>query len=312
MRQSVAPSFVLTSALLIGSAQFAASQDSGMNMGAGMAMAANTLFVAQLDAKQVVGGSSSSATGTGAFVLDKKHAVQYNLTYQGLDSAAKSIALYNFDKGKNGDAIKVLCGPGAQPCPAGNAGTISGNFERGDSRAIDNALVGEFDSGRVYVEITGSDGKPQIRGQLDHNGAMVMVMNYTVNLAPLPGVDSKGNGTAVVSETYLPGGKTTVFYAATVADTSGAPTNAALGGAPNPAAAAAFTPQTALPQLKVTLSRDRQTGGSLSGIYQINTAAPNALLASRVLRASNGQSGLVIATSRFPKGELYGALVPIK
>jgi hypothetical protein len=311
MRQSVAPSFVLTLAFLIGSAHFATSQDSGMNMGAGMSMAENTLFLAQLDAKQVVGGSSSSATGTGAFVLDQKHALQYNLTYQGLDSDAKSIALYNFDKGKNGEVVKVLCGPGAQPCPTGHAGTISGNFERGDSRAIDNQLVGEFDSGRVYVEIVGNDGKPAIRGQLGFNSAMVMVANYVVNLAPLPSVDSKGNGTAVVSETYLPKGKTSVFYAATVAGTTSAPTNASLGGTATPAERA-FSPQAALPQLKLNLSRDRQTGGSLSGSYQVNTAAPNALLASRVLRESNGQSGLVIATGRYPKGELYGALVPVK
>lgn len=311
MRQSVAPSLVLTFAFLIGSVHFAASQDSSMNMPGGMAMAANTLFVAQLDAKQVVGGSPSSATGTGAFVLDRKHALQFNLTYQGLDTAAKSIALYNFGKGKNGEAVKVLCGPGAQPCPTGNAATISGSFERGDSRAIDNALVGEFDSGRIYVEIAGSDGKPQIRGQLGFNNAMVMVANYTVNLTPIPGVDSKGNGTAVVSETYLPDGKTPVFYAATVAGTSGAPTNASLGGTATPADLA-FSPQAALPQLKVVLSRERQTGGSLSGSYQVNAAAPNALLASRVMRESNGQSGLVIATSRYPKGELYGALVPVQ
>jgi hypothetical protein len=311
MRQTVASGSVLTLAFLIGSAHFAASQDSGMNMGTGMSMAANTLFVAQLDAKQVVGGSSSSATATGAFVLDKKRMLQYSLTYQGLDAGAKSIALYNFGKGKNGEAVKMLCGPGAQPCPTGNAGTISGSFERGDNRAIDNALVGEFDSGRVYVEITGSDGKPQIRGQLGFNNAMVMVANYVVNLAPLPGVDSRGNGTAVVSETNLPNGKTSVFYAATVAGTSGAPTNAALGGTATPAERA-FTPQAALPQLKLNLSRDRQTGGSLSGTYQVETAAPNALLASRILRTNNGQPGLVIATGRFPKGELYGDLVPVQ
>ena len=93
MRQSVAPSLVLTFAFLIGSVHFAASQDSSMG---GMSMAANTLFIAQLDAKQVVGGSASSATGTGAFMLDKKRMMQYRLTYQGLDTPAKSIALYNF------------------------------------------------------------------------------------------------------------------------------------------------------------------------------------------------------------------------
>jgi hypothetical protein len=138
--------------------------------------------------------------------------------------------------------VKVLCGPGAQPCPTGHAGTISGNFERGDSRAIDNQLVGEFDSGRVYVEIVGNDGKPAIRGQLGFNSAMVMVANYVVNLAPLPSVDSKGNGTAVVSETYLPKGKTSVFYAATVAGTTSAPTNASLGGTATPADRATVRP----------------------------------------------------------------------
>jgi hypothetical protein len=311
MRQFVAPSLVATFAFLIGSAVVATSQDSTMNMGGGMAMAADTLFLAQLDAKQVVGGSTSSATGTGVFVLDSKHTVRYRLTYQGLDTPAKSIALYNFGKGQNGQAIKVLCGPGAEPCPSGTAATISGSFERGDNRAIDNALVGEFDTGRIYVEIVGTNDKAQTRGQLGHNGAMVMVADYTVNLAPLPGIDSKGSGTAVVSETYLPHGKTSVFYAATVAGTAGAPTNASLGAAPA-AAERAFTPQSALPQLKLNLSRDRQTGGSLSGGYQVDRAAPNALLASRVLRESNGQSGLVIATGRYPKGELYGALVPVK
>jgi CHRD domain-containing protein len=305
----VAPSVVLTLAFLIGSAHFAATQDSSM----GMAMATNTLFVAQLDAKQVVGGSASRATGTGAFVLDpEKRALQYSLTYQGLESGgAKSIALYNFDKGKNGEAVKVLCGQSGPPCPSGNSATITGNVERGDGRALDNNLIGEFDSGRVYVEIIGNDGRAEIRGQLGLNGAMVMVANYIVNLAPLPGVDSKGNGTAIVSETYLPGGKTSVFYAATVAGTSGSPTNVTIGGNPTPAERA-VTPRAVLPQLKLNLSRDRETGGSLSGSYQVNTAAPDAVLASRLLRTSNGQSGLVVTTSRFPKGELYGALVPVK
>jgi hypothetical protein len=278
-----------------------------MDMGAGMA--ANTLFLAQLDPKQVVGGSASSASGTGAFILDKKRMVQYRLTYQGLDAPAKSIALYNFGKGRNGKAIKVLCGAGGEPCPAGNSATISGSFESVDSGAIDNALVGELDSGRVYVEIIGNDDKAQIRGQLEHNGAMVMVANFTANLAPVAGADTKGNGTAVVSETYLPDGKTLVFYAATVAGTTGAPTGASLGAAPTAGAAPA---PPVLPQLKLNLSRDRQTGGSLSGGYQVDMAAPKAPLASLALRDSNGQSGVVIATGRYPKGELYGVLVPVK
>src|SRR5271169_1105326 len=110
---------LLAMAALIGSANFAAAQHSG----AGMAMPTNTLLVARLNAQQVVGGGSSRATGTGAFLLDPvQHTLAYSLTYQGLQAGApKSIALYNFGKGKNGEVIKTLCGPGTQPCPGSNA-----------------------------------------------------------------------------------------------------------------------------------------------------------------------------------------------
>ena len=311
MKKIRARSLLPAIAILLGAGDFAAAQNAGMSMGMGMAK--TTLLLAQLDAKQVVVGSASSATGTGAFLLDPtRHALEYRLTYQGLDSGgAKSIALYNFGKGKNGDAVKTLCGADAPPCPGGASATISGNFERGDSRAFDNKLVGEFDAGRVYVEIVGGDGKPEIRGQLGPNGAMVTVMSYVARLAPVEGADSKGEGTAVVSETYLPGGKVSVFYAATVAGTSGAPIRAALVAGPA-SKARDFTPRTELPQLKLNLSRNKETGGSLSGLYEVNDAAPTALLATRLARAGAGESGIVVTTSRFPKGELYGALVPVR
>src|SRR5438094_4705586 len=68
------------------------------------AMPMKTLLLAQLDGKQVVGHSASTATGTGAFVLDPaRHTVTYDLTYQGLESGgARSIALHNFGAGKTG------------------------------------------------------------------------------------------------------------------------------------------------------------------------------------------------------------------
>jgi CHRD domain len=309
MKKWTASSFFIAITILIGSADFAASQNPGM----GMQMASHTLLLAQLDAKQVVGGSSSSATGTGAFLLDPAHrTVQYNLTYQGLESGgAKSIGLYNFGAGKNGEPVKLLCGADAQPCPSGNSATISGSFERGDRGAIDNHLISEFDSERVYVEIVGGNGKPEIRGQLGPNLAMVRVENYVARLGPAAGVDSKGNGTAVVSETYLPSGKTSVFYAATVAGTSGAPVNAELVSGAGPAVPA-FNSKLALPQLKLNLSRDRETGGSLSGSYQVNSASPDALLATALAQKGNGQSSFVVTTSRYPNGELYGALVPVR
>ncbi len=178
MKKLTACALLLTPASLIGSANFAAAQHAGMKM------AANTLLVAQLDAKQVVGGSGSTATGTGAFLLDPaQRTLMFDLTYEGLASGSpKSIALYNFGQGKNGEAVKVLCGADALPCPNAASATISGRLERGDGRELDNNLLGEFGSERVYVEIVGADGKPEIRGQLAPNSAMVMVSNFVVNL----------------------------------------------------------------------------------------------------------------------------------
>ena len=110
MKRLTAAGFVLSVLILTGSTEFAAAQ---------MNMAENAMFVAQLDAKQVVGGSSSNATGTGAFLLDGAHkTLAYNLTYEGLSSGgAKSIALYNFGRGKNGEMVRDLCGGDAKPCP---------------------------------------------------------------------------------------------------------------------------------------------------------------------------------------------------
>ena len=140
---------------------------------------------------------------------------------------------------------------------------------------------------------------------------MVRVSNYTARLAPAEGADSKGTGTAIVSEAHLPGGKVSVFYAATVAGTSGTPTNAALVNGPTPRARA-FTERSALPKMQLRLSRDRKTGGSLAGAYEINSAAPTARFATRLFEARTGEPGIVVTTNRFPNGELYGALVPVR
>ena len=295
--------------ILIGSAKLAFAQSGGT----GMAMPATTLLVAQLDAKQVVGGRASSATGTGAFLLDPAgRTLEYSLTYQGLEAgSASSVALYNFGKGKTGEAVKVICGAGAPPCPSSSFATLTGRFEREQGRPLDNHLIGEFDSERVYVEIVGGGGKPEIRGQLGANSAMVKFVNYVAHLAPMQGVDSKGSGTAIYSETYLPNAKVSVFYAATVAGTSGALASAGLVGDTSPNAHL-FTQRQALPKLKLVLSHDTNTGGSFSGLYEVQSSAPNALLATPLQSKGNGAAGIVVTTSRFPRGELYGALVPVR
>src|SRR5262249_19036920 len=113
-----------------------------------MAMPTDTLLVAQLNAKEVVGGSSSHATGTGAFLLNPvEHTLSYSLTYEGLQAGGpKSIVLANFGRGKNGETVEILCGPGAEPCPGSDSATISGRLERRGGRPLNNQLIGEFDS----------------------------------------------------------------------------------------------------------------------------------------------------------------------
>lgn len=309
MKRLVGCGLLLTAATLVASVEIAMAQHAHGGM-----KTTNVLFAAQLDAKQVVGGSASTATGTGAFLIDRtQRSIAYNLTYEGLGSGgAKSIALHNFGAGKNGEVVKVICGGDASPCPAGASATITGRIDRDIGRPFDNNLSGEFASERIYVEIVGTDGKPEIRGQLAANSAMVMVMNYVANLTPVDGAASQGTGTAIVSETHLPDGKVAVFYSATVAGTSGAPTNAAMVSGPTPAART-FSTKSALPRLQMLSARDKKTGGSLRGNYQANMAAPTALLATRLTTADNaGESGIVVTTGRFPRGELYGKLVPVQ
>ena len=269
----------------------------------GMDMPANTLFVAQLAGDAVAGGSPSKATGTGTFVLAAaRRAMSYRLTYQGLESdRAKSIAIYHFGRGRNGPVYAMLCGGnGAKPCPTGNSATIAGTVE--DGRAMTNATISEFDSERMYIEVADASGKPAIRGQLTPNGAMVSYHNYTVDLADAKG--GKASGTAVLTEVHVAPSKTVVFYTATVANGSGAPSRVSLLAPP----ARTFTADLALPGLKV--SGVGATGGTLTGSYDVEGERGGPLVAT--LLSTGAKVGIVITTERHPDGELVGTLEQVR
>jgi hypothetical protein len=283
----------------------------------GMAMPHITLLVAQLDGEQVAPSTASKATGTGAFQLDPAlRTIEYRLTYQGLESGrARSIALYNFGRGKNGKAMYLLCSEGRQPCPDAASATISGRIKRDgsppDPKAVgefegpmlSNQLVSEFDSERVYVEIVGDDGKAEIRGQLMINDSITMVENYVAALAPVSG--SKASGTAIVTKVYLPRGKVVMTYAATVAGTADQPTLAALSPKRS------LKNKISLLGIKTRYSRDKLAGGSLLGNYKVNKtsaeAAPNLGTPS-----DTDETGIAVATSKFPDGEVFGVLKLVK
>jgi hypothetical protein len=44
----------------------------------------------------------------------------------------------------------------------------------------------------------------------------------------------------------------------------------------------------------------------------VDSADPKALFVKRLGSTANGQIGIVVSTKRFPDGELFGALVPVR
>jgi hypothetical protein len=271
-----------------------------------------TLFVVRAKSAQLVPPGRSSATATGAFVVDPtKLYIDYDLTYHGLEKGPpKSIALYNFDKGSNGALVHLLCGSGTTPCPNQPSGNMQGRWDGHGPVVLDPKLLGELASARVYLEIVGGNSQPEIRGQLEPNGAMLPSKNYVAHLAPASRSDAHGVGTAVMSEVYYPDGRVAVFYEVTVAGTKGSPQKAALVTMPPPtderARPPTFKPENALPRARLAPSRQPKSGGTISGDYETRREQRDAVTASRMLRETNTEVGISVATSAFPQGELYG------
>ncbi len=276
-----------------------------------------TLFLAQAAAANVVPPGTSSATATGVFLIDHaSRTVNFDLTFQGLEHGPpKKIALYNFGVGGNGALVHTICGDAARPCPDLASANITGAWDGQGRSRLDGKLLGEFASARVYLEIVGGDGKPEIRGQLEPNDAMVPVKNYLAHLEPAPGVESHGVGTAVLSEVHFPDGRVAVFYHLTVARTSGTPRSAALVGVPAATGQAESLPrnlnQNVLPRLKLLSSDANATGGTMTGEYEVDRRESNALFATNLLATGSREVGIAVSTSRFPDGELYGAFKPV-
>jgi hypothetical protein len=272
------------------------------------------LFLARATADKVVPPGASSASATGAFVVDPaKRTVSYDLTFHGLEfGPPESIELRNFGMGGNGALILALCGGGGPSCPSLPSASLTGTWDGQGGATLDNQLLGEFASARVYLQIVGGDGKAEIRGQLEPNGAMVPVSNFVAHLEPAPGTQGRGTGTAVLSEVHFADERVAVFYEVTVAGTSGEPSSAVLVGVTDTTAAPMeFSAQNALPRLRRLPSRTAATGGTLTGEFETRRDQVEVPLATRMLAEGNREVGIAVSTEGFPEGELFGVFKPV-
>jgi len=255
-----------------------------------------TLFVAQAEGAKTVPPSNSAATATGAFLVDpQRRTMRYDFTFHGLERGApKTIALYNFGPGRNGERVHVMCGAGASACPDAASGNVTGTWEG----RIDNRLLGEIASSRIYVQVDGGDGRAELRAQLEPNSAMVPVRNFAAHLVSAAGVESRGVGTAFYSEVHFAGGRVAVVYQVTVANTKGEPRSVLLRAAES----------SVLPGARLLKSRNAaESGGTIRGSFEVASGGNKALLAS----SREAQSTLVVTTAGFPNGELSGVLDPV-
>jgi hypothetical protein len=274
------------------------------------------LFLARMQADKVVPSRPSTATATGAFLVDPvKLTVSYDLTYYGLEyGPAQSIGLYNFGAGKNGSLVHTICGASDRACPQLPSANVIGVWDGKGNVKVDSHLLSEFASARIYVEIVGGDGKREIRGQLEPNGSMVLVKNFVAHLAGMPSSQSRGTGTAVLSEVHYSDGLVSVFYQATVADTNGTPTKAALVGVPDADTAVPsnrLAKVAPLPKMKVLPSKATPAGGTLTGTYQVDSDKDDGPTATKLLSIGTREVGIVVSTSKFPDGEIYGVFKPV-
>lgn len=273
----------------------------------GHAHGGTSLFLAAMEAARVVPRGNSRATATGAFIADPaKRSIDYEITYHGLERApARSIALHNFDAGGNGARVHAICGGDASRCPDGASANLAGTWDGRGPAVLDEKLLGELASGRIYVEVVGADGKPEVRGQLEANGAMVPVRNFVAHLAAAPGAESRGTGTAVMSEVHFGGGRVAVVYRLTVTETTGTPVGAALA---TRGATGAPLRANSLPKLTLLSTGAGATGATMSGQYETKRGSPQFVTQ---LAAQGADVGIVVTTSRFPRGELFGVFKPV-
>ncbi|HMK39892.1 MAG TPA: CHRD domain-containing protein, partial [Bacteroidota bacterium] len=129
-----------------------------------VALSTSLHFESVIDGSGELPPVSTTAGGTGVFVLDKSRTrVDYWLTYRGLTGNLSSAAEVRAGApGATGPVVLEIASAGTPP-----SATVQGSWTSADSRPLTGALVDSLIAGRLYCNFpTGSHPGGEIRGQL--------------------------------------------------------------------------------------------------------------------------------------------------
>jgi Cu/Zn superoxide dismutase len=179
------------------------------------------LFTAKLDGTQEVPSVTTTASGTGTFILSRDATqLTYNITVNGLSGPITGAHFHNGAAGVAGGVVKNI---------SFTNNTSSGVWSTGDAtQPLTDSLLSELLRGRLYVNIhTGANPGGEIRGQVLLSGPVTFTARLE-GAQEVPPVTTTAAGTGSV--TLNPNG--TVTWDATVTGLSGSITAAHFHNAP--------------------------------------------------------------------------------
>ncbi len=172
MKRLLIPAVLTGTALLLGQATSAFALDPSWHERSKV-----TVFKASLDGYQEV--PAVSTTGEGKFratLSDDRSAINFELSYRGLEGVAAASHIHFGKKGTNGSVIAFLCGGPTPPCPP-DGGVVTGTITAGEiiGPEAQGIAAGEFDEALrammkeiAYVNVhTSKHAGGEIRGEID-------------------------------------------------------------------------------------------------------------------------------------------------
>lgn len=135
--------------------------------------AGNKGFMAEMEGDHEAPPVITSASGTGAFVLNAARTeLTFDITVNGLSGPITSAHFHNAAEGVNGQIVRAITS-------SYSANTASGVWKNTDSEPLTLALVDELDAGRIYVNVhTSANSGGEIRGQVIANQGTSFIAKF--------------------------------------------------------------------------------------------------------------------------------------